>query len=163
MDFLNDFGVQPILLAAQAVNFLVLLWILKRFMYKPLLKVLADRRQTIADSLANAAKIEASLAKTEQERERKLAQAAKEAQQTIEEAGKSASQIIEEAHQKATADINQMLERNNEAMKLEREQLRQQVRADAANLVALALQKVTGKVLTQADQKKLVDQSVKNL
>src|SRR3989338_593740 len=54
MDFLSDFGVQPILLAAQAVNFLVLLFILNKFLYKPVLKTLDQRKQKVSQSLKAA-------------------------------------------------------------------------------------------------------------
>ncbi len=163
MDILNDFGVKPILLAAQVVNFFVLLFILQKFLYKPLLKVLADRKKTIASSLKNAEKIEQQLLKTEQDREQTLDQASKEAQKMIDQATKAANSIIVDAHAKAAADIQELLERNRQSMKQEREQLRSEVRADAAHLIALSLQKITGKVLTSADQKKLIDQSVKGI
>jgi len=43
MDILNQFGIKPVLLAAQVVNFLALLFILKKFLYQPILKVLKTR------------------------------------------------------------------------------------------------------------------------
>ncbi len=163
MNILSDFGVQPILLAAQVVNFLVLLFILQRFLYRPILKVLKDRKQTIETSLKQAEEIELRLQQTEEEREQIVSKAAQEAQHIVDEAAKTANQIVEEAHQKAMTDINAMIERNNQAMKTEREQLRQEVRQDAAHLVTVALQKITGKVLTKSDQKNIIDQSVKGL
>ena len=58
MDILSQFGVKPILLAAQVVNFLILLFILKKFLYGPILKVLSERRKKIEDSLKNVEEIE---------------------------------------------------------------------------------------------------------
>jgi F-type H+-transporting ATPase subunit b len=52
---------------AQVVNFLILVWLLKRFLYKPVLKVIADREKSIADRLRDAAQKEEEAKKTEQQ------------------------------------------------------------------------------------------------
>lgn len=163
MNFLSDFGVQPILLAAQVVNFFILLFILKKFLYKPILKVLEKRKETIAQSLKQAQEIELKLAKTEEEREKVLAKAADEARKIVDEAIKSSNQLALEARQKTQADIEIMLKKSEQQQRLEREKMHQEIRGELADLVALALQKVTGKVLTKKDQKELIEKSVKEL
>ncbi len=160
---LKQFGVEPLLLIAQVVNFLVLLYILKRVLYKPILKVLDDRKAMIAQSIKNSEEIEKKLAETEEEKEAALEKAAKEAQRILEDATKSANQIIEDSQIKAATDIEEMLKKSRDQIKQDRETMQQELREDLANLVAISLQKVTGKVLTSKDQKKLVEQSVKEL
>ncbi len=91
MNFLADFGVKPILLLAQTVNFLLLLFILKRFLYKPLLRVLETRREKIAASLKTAEEIEQRLQQVSLEREMSLKKAAKEAEEIVKDAGTTAS------------------------------------------------------------------------
>src|SRR3989344_2266081 len=98
MDFLNDFGVKPVLLAAQAVNFFILLFILKKFLYKPILGMLETRKQKIAESLKNAESIEKKLQAIGEEREEALKKAGKEAEEIIRDATEAANQIISEAH-----------------------------------------------------------------
>ena len=56
MEFLKDFGVNPILLLAQIVNFTVLLILLKKFFYKPILKVLEERKHKIETSVTQTQK-----------------------------------------------------------------------------------------------------------
>ncbi len=160
---IKDFGIQPILLAAQVVNFLVLLYILKRFLYKPILKVLEQRKQTIAQSLENAQQIELKLKKTEEDREQALIKAAQEAKNILEGASKTASEIVQEAHIKAQKDIEELIIKNTEAMRLEREKLHQEIREELADLVVTAVQKVSGKVLTKKDQKEIIEKSIKDL
>ena len=72
MDILNQFGISPVLLTAQVVNFLVLLFILKKLLYGPLLKVLAERRKKIEDSLKNAEEIELRLQETNEKIDKML-------------------------------------------------------------------------------------------
>src|SRR5688572_12301567 len=105
----RDFGIQPVLLAAQVVNFLILLLILKKFLYGPILKVLETRKKRIEESLKNASVIELRLQKTEEEKEKVLEKAALEARKILDEATKSANLVIEEAHKKASQDIVELM------------------------------------------------------
>ncbi len=163
MDFLTEFGVKPILLLAQIVNFLILLYILKRFLYGPILKVLEERKKKIAESLENAEEIEKKLESITTEREKKLDQAAKEARSVLEEATKNAGQIVAEAHDKAAKDIEKMLAKTEEQMALEREKMQQEIRAELAELVTTGLEKVAGKVISKEDQKALIKNTLKGL
>lgn len=163
MDFLTDFGVKPILLLAQIVNFLVLLFLMKKLLYRPLLRVLEERKQKIAESLKNAEEIEKKLARTEHDREEQLKKTAKETEEIIKEAAKSASQIIAQAHEKAGEDIKSLMEKSHQDLRLEREKLQQEMRAELATLVAAGLERVAGKALTGEDQKKLVTKSLEEI
>ena len=163
MDFLKDFGVDPRLLAAQIVNFLILLFILKKLLFKPLLKVLEERKQKIAQSLKQAEEIESRLQKIEDDRSKTLEKATSEAQKIVNEATVSAGQIITEAHIKATKDIELMIIKGREAVNIDREKMQQNLREELADLVVKSLEKITGKMLNKKDQKDLVERSVKNL
>lgn len=162
-EIVNQFGIQPIFLAAQVVNFLLLLFILKKILYKPLLKVLDERRQKIAESLKNAEEIENKLAKTEEDREKKLEVATKEAKKIIEEATKNAGTILEEAHTKAANDIAEMIQSAQNQIRSDREKMQQEIREELAELVIVSLEKITGKALNSKDQKTLIDKTIKEL
>lgn len=163
MALFDQFGIQPMLLLAQIVNFLILLWILKKFLYSPILKLLEERKRRIAKSLEDAQKIEERLAKLEKDREKVLAKAALEARKIVEDAGKSASQVIADAHQKAQEDIDLMMTKALAEQRLEKDKMRQELRSELANLIVLGLQKISGKVFTREDQKNLVEQSIRDL
>jgi F-type H+-transporting ATPase subunit b len=163
MDILSQFGVQPILLLAQIVNFLILLWVLRKILYGPLLKVLRERRETIAESLKNAERIEKKLENIGKEREQALLEAANEAKVIVDDAAKSASQIIEEAHNRANGDVEKMIDRAQKDMALERDRLHDEIREELADLVVTSLQKIVGKTLNDSDKKRLIDDSLKNL
>ncbi len=160
---LTEFGVQPLLLVAQIVNFLVLLWILNKILYKPLLKVLEERKQRIAESLKNAEEIQKKLEQTELEREKKLAEAAKEAKEMLEETAKSVTQIIEEAHVKAAKDAEDIIGKGKESINADREKMHQEMREELSDIVVLALEKVVGKTMTDKDQKRMIEETVKRL
>lgn len=163
MEIFNQFGINAWLLAAQAVNFLLLLVILKKFLYKPFLKTLFERREKIAKSLKDAEIIEKQLAKTEEQKEKALGDAADEAKKLIQEASKSASLIVDQAHVKASQDLESILKKGEERIVMEREKMQQELREELSDIVVAALEKVTGKVLTDQDQKGIVERTIKNL
>lgn len=159
----KDFGIRTDLLLAQILNFLILLFLLNKFLYIPILKMLDNRRQKIAQSLENAQEIEKKLAKTQEDREKELIKASNEARLIIEEGKINAQEIINNAHQKASADIKDMIEKSKTELSFEREKLHQEIRSQAADLVVSSLEKVTSKVLTDSDRKKLQSQTIDNL
>ena len=163
MDFLSDFGVQPILLAAQAVNFLVLLFILNKFLYKPVLKTLDQRKQKVSQSLKDAAEIEKKLAQIELDQEKALQAATTEAKKIINEATESGNQIINDAHLKAAHDIQLMVNKSNTQISLEKDRLNQEIKAELADMIAAGLKVISGKVLSDKDKKELLDRSIKNI
>lgn len=163
MDFLKDFGVQPVLLIAQTVNFFILLFLLKKLLYGPLLRILRQRRQKIADSLKNAEKIEKQLLKTTEEKEKVLLDASKEAQKIIVEATLSASAIIDEARKKVQKDIDILFENGRRSIEIEREKMHMEIREDIAGLIEKSLTKVLTTSLDPARQKKEVSEAIKNL
>lgn len=163
MDILNQFGVQPILLAAQVVNFLILLFILKRFLYKPILKVLEERKNKIEGSLKNAQEIEEKLQQTTEQSDKILKKALDEAQKITNEANITVAQIIDEGHKAAVEIINKANEETVKIVELERARLNQEIKENAANLVSLVIEKIIGKTVSSQDQKTLIEKEIKNL
>ncbi len=163
MNFLSDFGVQPILLAAQIVNFLILLYLLKRFLYKPILKVLEERKKAIAQSLKNTDEIERRLNELAEEEEKRLLKSAAESAKIIKQAQDAAAQIIDEAKVTAEEVAQDIVRQTQGQLQVEKQQLQQEVRKHLGEFIVLGLQKVTGKVLTKKDQQDLIKRSVREI
>ena len=163
MDFLKDFGVQPVLLAAQVVNFLILLFILKKFLYGPILKVLAQRRKTIEESLKNADEIAKRLQEISEKEAAVLEKAGKAGENLIKEATLQASQVLDEANKKREELLITATEDAKKAMVLEKDKILTEVRGATAEIVATVVEKVTGKLMNKKDQKEIIERSIKNL
>src|SRR5205807_3898725 len=105
MDTLRDtadtFGWDPKLFFSQVISFIIVAYLLKRFAYKPILAVLEQRRQQIAQAQLNAEKIKQQLAESEQRHAEILAKANDEAQKMIEEARTSAAHLSDRKQQEA--------------------------------------------------------------
>lgn len=163
MDILNLFGINPLLLAAQVVNFLILLFILKKFLYGPILKVLQQRKETIAQSLENAQEIEKKLDRANEEAERILARSLKEGEKILNESNGAAAQIIEGANKAAKEILKRAVLDSKKFIELERVNLMDQVKDSLSEIVLLSLQKVLGKTVDEKKQKEMIDETIKDL
>lgn len=160
---LSDFGINPILFAAQIVNFLVLLFILHKLLYKPVLKLLDERKKKIEESLANAEKIQKELEETELKREEILNQSINEAKKVVDEANVAAAQIHADAQAKAKADMEVMMEQGVQMIAGEKEKMKTEVKAEVAAMISMSMEKVLGKALDSKMQDKLVEDAVKTI
>ncbi len=163
MNFFDQFGIQPVLLLAQVVNFAILVFILNKFLYKPILKVLEQRRQTIEDSLANAEKIEKELARTELDRQKKIDQALDEAKTIIADAKESSAKLISEAQVKAGEEAVKLINQAKQDLVSERESLHQEIRSEIADIVSISLEKILDKQLTTAQRQKLTKEALSQI
>ena len=89
----RTFGLNWAMFLSQVIAFSIVALLLKKFAYRPVLQMLEDRRQRIAEGLANAEKIKAELAKTEAARQEVLVQAEGQAVKMIEEARAAAARV----------------------------------------------------------------------
>src|ERR1700675_2520852 len=94
-DIARTFGVDWTHLIAQIISFCIVCVLLQRFAYKPVLQMLEERRQQIAQGQANTEQIKAELSRTEARRQEMLDQANTQANKLIEEARAAAARVQE--------------------------------------------------------------------
>lgn len=156
MEILGKLGINGKILLAQIVNFFLLLYVLKRFLYKPLLDILKKREEKIKETLQNADKAEKNLAKAEEK-----------VKEQLEKANQEADRILEVAHTEGEEHKNDMLrETKDEIIKWKEEaknQLRQEknrlsaeVRKETVDLAIGITQKILKEKITATDRKKWI-------
>lgn len=158
-DTADTFGWSPWMFLSQVVSFSIVAFLLRRFAYKPILAVLEERRQRIAEGLLNAEKIKQQLAEAEQRYQEILAKGNSEAQKMIDEARASAGVIAERKQQEAIIAAEQILAKAREASVLEHERTMSQLKRELGRLVIDTTTKVTGKILTPDDQRRLQEEA----
>ena len=159
----TTFGVDWPHLLAQIVSFSVVCAVLWALAYKPILKMLAARREQIATGLANAAKIKAELARIEVERRAVLAKADGEGRQLIEDARAATTRLQADETRKAVAMAEQIMVRAREAAERERAQMLAEVKREVGRLVVRTSAAVTGKILTPDDHRRLAEETARHL
>jgi F-type H+-transporting ATPase subunit b len=160
---LETLGVKWPEFIASLINFAIVLFVLWKFAYGPIADMLAARRQKIVDALANADKIKSDVARTEAERQKILADAGEQANKLIADAREAAARVRETETQKAIASAEQIVTKAREAAAQERAQMLAQLKHEVGQLVVKTTATVTGKVLTADDQKRLADETQKQL
>jgi len=157
------FGVDWPHLIAQIISFSIVCAVLYRFAYRPILKMLEERRQQIAQGLANTEKIKAELARTEAQRQEVMIQANLQATQLIEEARAAAARVQEQETQKAIAAAEQIIAKSREAAAQDYARMLADLKREVGRLVIQTTAAVTGKILTPEDQRRLTEDTVRQL
>ncbi len=162
-DTLQTLGIYWPKLIAQMVNFGIVLFILWKFAYRPVLRLLEERRQRVAEAMINAEKARDELKRTEAQRQEVLAETNAKANRLIEEARAAAGKVREQETQKAIAEAEQIIAKAREAAALERTRMLADVKRELGRLVVATTSKVTGKVLTGDDQRRLTEETTRAL
>ena len=162
-DTAKQFGVDWPHFIAQVISFCIVAFLLQKFAYKPVVTMLEERRQRIADGLANAEKIKAELQRTEASRLEVLNQANVQANKLIEEARAAANRVREEETQKAIAAAEQIITKAREAAAADHARMLVELKREVGRLVVQTTATVTGKILTPEDQKRLAEETAKQI
>ncbi len=154
---MEGLGINPWILLAQIVNFIILLVILKAVAYEPLQKMLKERQERIQKGLEDAQAAEEARAKAEEEREKILAEARAEADRILAEARRKAREEAEKILDQAREEAEGIRETARKEAELERTQILGQVREEIAALAIAAAHKLVGEALDEQRQRALVD------
>jgi F-type H+-transporting ATPase subunit b len=160
---MSELGIDWRMLVTQLISFSIVFFVLWRFAYRPIFVMLQLRREKIAESLANAEKIKVELARTEAERKRILAQAGDVANQMIEEGRSAAARVREAETQKAIAAAEQIMAKAREASAQDHARMLAELKSEVGRLVVQTTATVTGKVLTPEDQRRLAEETARQL
>jgi F-type H+-transporting ATPase subunit b len=160
---MESLGLDWKILVAQTISFSIVFFVLWKFAYGPIFAMLQARREKIAEALANAEKIKVDVARTEAERQKILADAGDKANKLIDEGREAAARVREQETQKAIASAEQIVAKAREAAAQERVQMLAQLKREVGRLVVQTTTTVTGKVLTPDDQRRLAEETEKQL
>lgn len=155
--------VVPGLMIWTAVTFLLTFFILKKLAFGRIQALIDQRRDRIKEALDEADNAR-NEARTLLEQHRQLiADARAQADEVLAEARKQAGAQHERVRAEASADLERRLEENQKTIAAENRKLLEQVRREVVELTLIASEKVTGKVLTADDQRRLIDEAVGEL
>ena len=156
-------GLDTKLIVAQAVNFVLLLIILHRLAYKPILGMLEKRADTIDKSLKQAKKIEEELQKTEADRRKEMKKAREEYRALIAEAEKTGKQKKEEMTKEARRKTEEIIARAKEEIRNEKEKSVREARQEIADLAIEISKKIIGRNIDEGKEKELVKESLEKM
>lgn len=159
-ELVSKFGIEPALLLAQMLNFGIVLFVLWKFAYTPLLKVLRERREKIEKSLTDAKAVEQKLADAEKLKEEAILTGRREAQRIVEAAEKQSEHYRQERLKEIDAELATMHQHARNEIASEKVQALNDAKAELVNLIMSATQKVVPKGATKELDATLVAEAV---
>jgi F-type H+-transporting ATPase subunit b len=155
----DKLGVSVPWLITQAVNFLIVMWVLQRFAYKPLLGMMDKRKSEIANALANAERVRQEAAAKQAEFEKQLEAARREGQEAIARATAQSEKVRQEIVAKANEEAAQIKAKAMADADYERKQALAQLQGEIAGLSFAVTRKVlAGGGLDEGGHRALVQQ-----
>jgi F-type H+-transporting ATPase subunit b len=152
--------VVPGLMVWTILTFLIVLWVLRRFAFGRIQRLIDQRRDRIREALDEADKAREEARELRELVRREREEALGDREKILDESRRQAQRQLEQAREQADADLKERLEKNREELEAENARLREQIRRDVVELTLLASEKVTGKVLDEEDQRRLIDETI---
>jgi F-type H+-transporting ATPase subunit b len=141
-------GIDPLAIGAQAVTFLVLFWVVKKFALEGIVRSLEDRRKTIDKGVRLGVKMEAEQAKLEQTIDAKLQEARKQADAIIAGANKESGAIIRAAEARAAEKVDGMINDAHARIADDIANAKKDLQKEVVGLVAEATEAIIGEKMT---------------
>lgn len=163
IEILTQLGIDWRLLLAQVVNFLILLYVLKRFAYKPVLDVLDARKERVENAKRAAQEAERKMEVTQEERERILDDARTQSTEIIAQAEKDAQSRGEHILEEAEKERARITKEGEKAVQEERAKLRHELKAEIGGLVTDAVHKTVADFADERTTKRLTDEALEIL
>ncbi len=163
MEILHTFGVDPRLLVAQIINFLLILFLLQRFLYKPLLETLEARRKTIAQGLQSAEEGRQLLEKAAEKERLLLKKAQEEAKKLLEEAKNQRHLLLKETEEATKKQAEKILAEAKSQIAYETKAAEKRLTSHVSELAVQFLEKSLTGLLSQKDQNEIVKHAVKRI
>ncbi len=143
--------------------FLVTLWVLNRLAFPRIKEALDKRAQAIEDSITSAETMKAESEAVLAEYRERLKEARTQADEIVLRARKNAEVYEKESADQARAKREELLEQTRRDVDAETRRAIEEIRTEVADLTIQATEKVTGRVLTADDQRRLVDEALAEL
>ena len=151
-------GLNPISILWHTINFLILLFLLQRFLFKPVLAMLDQRARTIRESVEAAEQARQESARADVERAEVLREARRQAEEIVTRASQEADRLRGERLQQAQEEAQRIITRAQQEASAERQQAMQELRAQVADLAVLAAGRVIGRSLDDQSNRALIAQ-----
>jgi F-type H+-transporting ATPase subunit b len=147
----------------QLATFVIVLLVLRRWVFPKLTATIESRRKTLEDSLVKAKQTEETLSRAEQKAS-KIVQAAREqADSALSDATAQAKEIVSKAEDTAEAQAKKLLDEAKERLEHEHLKLQEELKGELTDLVITTTEKVLNQKVNQNEDRRLVENAIKEL
>jgi F-type H+-transporting ATPase subunit b len=153
----------PGLFLGTILTFLVLVTLLAKFAWRPLLQALDSRQELIRKSLDDAQQAKPELERLQHESAQMIRQARIDAEAVVAQSRSDAAKLREEMRQKAKAEADGIVRNAERQIQLETQRALQQIRHEAVDLSVMIASKILRRNLTKEDNEKLIEEALKQV
>lgn len=163
MEIVKNFGLNPVLLGAQIVNFLIVFFLLKKFLYKPILEVLRKRQITIKEGLKQAEDARIKLEKVVIEEKNILRTAQLQSKKIVEDAKEESVNIARKMNEEAKKQTEKLLNDTKEQIARESIEVEKRLALNTGKLAVTLLEKALKEFFSPKEQKEVIAQALKKI
>lgn len=157
---LGMLGINLKIFIAQLFNFVLVLLVMWKWVYQPLVKLLDARAERIAESLHNAEAIEKRMEGIKQEQDRLIAQAKNEAAVLLEQARDSAHKQKKDLLENAKQEVRQVISQGKDQLKAEKSQMVREAKEELIELAIVATRKIIKEQMDEKQSRKIAEQAI---
>lgn len=159
MELLRTLGIDWKYLLGQVINFLIVLFVLKKYAFGPIVDTLAKRTAKLEQGLQDAAAAKSARTSGEQEKAVVLAAARADAGKLLQDTRAQAEEMRAELLTKAKNDVEDVVQLGKERLAMEKEQMLAAAKGELAELVVAAVHKISPRVFTEKDETALFSEA----
>lgn len=149
---MDQLGISGGLLASQIVNFLLLVVILRLVLYNPVMKMLDQRKERIAQSMRDAERVAAAAQEAEDEKAKTIEEARREAQEVRAQASRDAEKIAQEIRSRAEEEATEIRRQAQQEAERQKENVLADANKQIAELTILATEQLLGRELAKKEE-----------
>lgn len=163
MEILKNFGFDPVMLVAQIINFLIIFYLLKRFLYKPVLEMLKKREDAIAQGLKQAEEARITLEKTLEQEKKILTRASDDGKKIIEEARMQSKQVALEIEENTKKQTEKMIQEAKQQIEQDAKEVEKRLSEKVSMLALDMLTKSLEGMVGAKEQKQILTKTLKQI
>lgn len=163
MDVLNNIGFDWQVALANFISFLIIFWILKKYVFGPVGEIIEKRTKLIEEGVSKAEQSETELLVAKQKAEEELKQARNEANQIIAKAKESGDDLVARAEKTAAGKADEFMANAKKDLEKQKEQIEKDLLQKTAGLVALGVQKILDEDIDTKQNKSISDRALEAL
>ncbi|MDO8658670.1 MAG: F0F1 ATP synthase subunit B [Candidatus Levybacteria bacterium] len=163
MEIIKNFGVDPVYLGAQIINFVIILYFLRRFLYKPVFEMLKKREREIKEGLEKTEEVRKLLEKTIEDEKNILKKAQNQATKIIDDAKNEAMEIQKATEEFAKKQSEKIIIEAREQIFRETKEAEERLTAHVSKLAVVFLQKALIELFSPKEQEEIMSKAIKKL
>lgn len=160
---MDKIGVEPVALLTQILNFLLMVFILSKILYKPILKMLDERKKKIEEGLKYTDKMQLEMEKLEKMKAEILDKAHEEAKKIVEEGKKAGKNLEADIIRQAHEEAKHVIESGKKEVNSEKAKMLKTLHRETIDISVTMVEKILKEVLSPEDQKSIIDKKLKQI